>query len=94
MYVNLYAIYLSIYVYLFICIYTFVSLTYFDWPCLLLLLLLLLLLFAVFFAVFVCCALQVVEHGLFPSMASAVIVAGATGIRVAGEGEGGEKPWW
>lgn len=34
----------------------------------------------------------VVEHGLFPNMAAAVIVAGKDGIRVAGEG--GEKPWW
>ena len=34
----------------------------------------------------------VVEHGLFADMASAVIVAGKSGVRVAGEG--GEKPWW
>lgn len=39
----------------------------------------------------------VVEHGLFPAMASAVIVAGKTGIRVAvpaGSTEVGERPWW
>lgn len=34
----------------------------------------------------------VVEHGLFVNMASTVIVAGKSGIRVAGKG--GEKPWW
>ncbi len=34
----------------------------------------------------------VVEHGIFANMAQTVIVAGATGIRVAGTG--GEKPWW
>jgi ribose 5-phosphate isomerase A len=34
----------------------------------------------------------VVEHGFFVGMASTVIVAGKTGIRVAGED--GEKPWW
>ncbi len=37
----------------------------------------------------------VVEHGFFPNMASAVIVAGASGIRVAAlNGGEGEKPWW
>lgn len=35
----------------------------------------------------------VVDHGLFPSMASVVIVAGKNGIRVAGR-DGGERPWW
>ena len=34
----------------------------------------------------------VVDHGIFAGMTTAVIVAGKTGIRVAGEG--GEKPWW
>ena len=34
----------------------------------------------------------VVEHGIFEGMTTAVIVAGKTGIRVAGQG--GEKPWW
>ena len=34
----------------------------------------------------------VVEHGFFVGMASAVIVAGKEGVRVAGEG--GEAPWW
>ncbi len=34
----------------------------------------------------------VVEHGIFPSMAHTVIVAGEKGIRIAGEG--GEAPWW
>jgi hypothetical protein len=34
----------------------------------------------------------VVDHGIFANMATAVIVAGKDGIRVAGEG--GEKPWW
>ena len=34
----------------------------------------------------------VVEHGLFVSMASTVIVAGKEGIRVAGSD--GEEPWW
>jgi ribose 5-phosphate isomerase A len=34
----------------------------------------------------------VVDHGIFPSMASVVIVAGKSGIRVAGKGA--EKPWW
>lgn len=34
----------------------------------------------------------VVDHGIFANVASTVIVAGATGVRVAGEG--GEKPWW
>ena len=33
----------------------------------------------------------VVEHGIFEGMASAVIVAGKDGVRVAGQG--GEKPW-
>ena len=35
----------------------------------------------------------VVEHGLFCSMACAVIVAGKDGVRVAG-GDSGEKSWW
>jgi len=34
----------------------------------------------------------VVEHGLFIDMATAVIVASSSGIRVAGAG--GETPWW
>lgn len=34
----------------------------------------------------------VVEHGIFAGMASAVIVAGKEGVRVAGQG--GEDPWW
>jgi ribose 5-phosphate isomerase A len=34
----------------------------------------------------------VVDHGIFAGMATAVIVAGKDGIRVAGQG--GEKPWW
>lgn len=34
----------------------------------------------------------VVDHGIFAGMTTAVIVAGKSGIRVAGEG--GEKPWW
>lgn len=34
----------------------------------------------------------VVDHGIFAGMTHAVIVAGKTGIRVAGTG--GEKPWW
>jgi ribose 5-phosphate isomerase A len=34
----------------------------------------------------------VVDHGIFANMATAVIVAGKDGIRVAGEN--GEKPWW
>lgn len=34
----------------------------------------------------------VVDHGIFADMTTAVIVAGKSGIRVAGEG--GEKPWW
>jgi ribose 5-phosphate isomerase A len=34
----------------------------------------------------------VVDHGIFAGMTHAVIVAGKTGIRVAGKG--GEKPWW
>lgn len=34
----------------------------------------------------------VVEHGIFAGMTTAVIVAGKSGIRVAGQG--GEKPWW
>lgn len=34
----------------------------------------------------------VVEHGIFVNMATAVIVAGKDGIRVAGQG--GEKAWW
>ncbi|RYH25292.1 ribose 5-phosphate isomerase A [archaeon] len=34
----------------------------------------------------------VVEHGLFVKMATAVIVAGKDGIRVAGKG--GEAAWW
>ena len=38
------------------------------------------------------CLVGVVDHGIFPGMASAVIVAGKDGIRVAGQG--GEKPWW
>lgn len=35
----------------------------------------------------------VVEHGVFAGMASVVIVAGKSGIRVAGR-DGGERPWW
>lgn len=34
----------------------------------------------------------VLEHGIFTGVAHAVIVAGASGIRVAGAG--GEAPWW
>lgn len=34
----------------------------------------------------------VVDHGIFAGMTTAVIVAGKSGIRVAGTG--GEKPWW
>jgi ribose 5-phosphate isomerase A len=34
----------------------------------------------------------VVDHGIFAGMTTAVIVAGKSGIRVAGEG--GEKAWW
>ena len=34
----------------------------------------------------------VVDHGIFAGMTTAVIVAGKTGVRVAGQG--GEKPWW
>jgi ribose 5-phosphate isomerase A len=34
----------------------------------------------------------VVDHGIFEGMAQTVIVAGKTGVRVAGEN--GEKPWW
>ena len=34
----------------------------------------------------------VVEHGLFIEMATAVIVASSSGVRVAGMG--GEAPWW
>lgn len=34
----------------------------------------------------------VVDHGIFEDMTTAVIVAGKSGIRVAGQG--GEKPWW
>lgn len=34
----------------------------------------------------------VVDHGIFAGFTTAVIVAGKSGIRVAGAG--GEKPWW
>lgn len=34
----------------------------------------------------------VVEHGIFAGMTTAVIVAGKSGVRVAGQG--GERPWW
>lgn len=34
----------------------------------------------------------VVEHGLFVHMADTVIIAGKTGIKIAGKD--GEKPWW
>ena len=37
---------------------------------------------------------QVLEHGLFIGVTSALLVASRDGVRRVGGGPGGEQPWW
>ena len=39
------------------------------------------------------CVTQVLEHGLFIGVTSALLVACKDGVRQVG-GPGGEQPWW